>query len=610
MSSVAPKAGGAAPAPAAAGAPASPLDEIVSACRRALVGIGGFSFVINLLMLTVPIYMIQVFDRVMTSRSQDTLWLLSVAALAAFALMGLVELVRSRLLVRMGVWMDRRLTPPLLSAALGGAAGGAGAGQVLRDLAQVRGFVTGPGVFPLLDAPWFPLFIAFIFLMHPVLGAIAVAGAALLLMLAVVNDRATRGPLASANTAQAETMAILDVMTRQRDAIAALGMASALTTASSAAGWRVVTAQALASDRAGACLALSRFFRLGLQIVILAVAAMFVIHDQLTAGAMMATSIMFGRALAPVEQAVGVWRQFIDARLAFGRLRAALATGETGAPTAAMALPRPTGALSIERASCSAPGAREPLFQTLSLTLAAGEMLGVIGPSGAGKSTLARLLVGLAAPQSGCIRLDGVDVHAWSSADLGRHIGYVPQCVELVPGTVAANIARFTDAAPAEVVAAARAAGIHELVLQLPHGYDTIIGGPFDLLSAGTRQRLALARALFGDPAFLVLDEPYSNLDAAGLKALMAALQGARARKVTTVIIAHRPSVLAAADTVLLIEGGKAKVIDRETRAKLSVVGAKRQPRIAERPSRPCSSGPASAGSGKAPLTPAAGVAE
>jgi PrtD family type I secretion system ABC transporter len=351
-------------------------------------------------------------------------------------------------------------------------------------------------------------------------------------------------------------------------------MAPSLSAACAARGERVRSEQALASDRAGLCLAMSRVLRLGLQIVMLAVAATFVIHDQLTAGAMMATSILLGRALAPVEQAVGIWRQLIDARLSFRRLRAVLQRGGAEPQGVPMPLPRPLGTLSVEQLGYSAPGAREPLLRGLSFALAPGEMLGVIGPSGAGKTTFARLLVGLAAPQAGAVRLDGVDVHAWDAVDLGRHVGYVPQSVELVPGTVHANIARFTEAPAEAVIAAARAAGIHELVLRLPQGYDTIIGGPHDMLSAGTRQRLAFARALFGDPAFLVLDEPYSNLDASGLQAFMAALKAAKARAVTTVVIAHRPSVLAAADKVLLIEGGNARLIDRARRTKLSVVAA------------------------------------
>lgn len=553
------------------------LERVMRACRRALVGVGAFSFVINALMLTIPIYMIQVFDRVMTSRSEDTLWVLSTAALGAFALMGLIDLVRSRLLVRIGGWLDTELARPLFAAALaspGGRGGESNPGQVLRDLAQVRGFLTGASVFPLLDAPWFPVFVGFIFLMHPLLGAIALFGAALLLGLAIVNDRATRKPLAVANAVQAENMAAVEAMGRQREAIVALGMTPALAAAWTARGERVASSQALASDRAGGFMALSRCIRLSLQILILAIAAVFVIHDQLTAGAMMATSIMFGRALAPVEQAVGVWRQLIDARLAFRRLRATLEGAETGAPASVMALPRPTGALDIEAVSCIPPGAREPLFRALSLALAPGEMLGVIGPSGAGKSTLARLLVGLAAPQGGAVRLDGMDVHTWAAADLGPYIGYVPQAVELIPGTIHANIARFTEAEPDAVIAAARAAGIHKLVLKLPLGYDTTVGGAHDILSAGTRQRVALARALFGDPALLILDEPYSNLDAAGLKALMAALAAAKARGVTIVMIAHRPSVIAPADKVLLIEGGMAKLMDRAARAKLNVVEA------------------------------------
>ncbi len=551
------------------------LQGAMTACRRALITVAVFSFVINLLMLTVPIYMVQVFDRVMTSRSEDTLWVLTAAALMAFAIMAVLDLIRSRILVRIGVWLDDRLGAVAFTAGLhASAADQGGSPQALRDLAHVRSFLTGPSVFPLLDAPWAPMFVAIVFLLHPMLGVIALIGALLLFALAFVNELMTRKPLAAANTTHAGNMALAESLCRQRDAIEALGMIPTMSRWWTSQAGRSVGFQTLASDRAGMLMAVSRFIRLALQIAILGFAAMLVIHDQLTMGAMIAASIMLARALAPVEQAVGMWRQLLNARTAFQRLKSTIINADRG--KAGMPLPRPQGKVTVEDVSFVPPGANAPLFGSLSLTVTPGEILGVAGASGAGKTTLARMLVGLITPTAGRIRLDGMDVHAWCSDDLGRHTGYVPQVVELLPGTVRENIARFTDVQPEAVVKAAQQAGVHELIMRLPNGYDTPVGGPNDRLSAGARQRLGLARALFGDPRLLVLDEPYSNLDAAGAEALITALRSAKAQGATVVIVAHRPSILAHADKVLVVDPAGCRLIDRAARerekARLKVV--------------------------------------
>ena len=551
---------------------ASPLlDGAMAACRRAFLTVGMFSFVINLMMLTVPLYMIQVFDRVMTSRSGDTLLVLTLAALVAFVVMAVLDLVRSRMLVRIGVWLEARLGGAVFVAALRpGSRYGGNSPQAVRDLAHVRGYLTGAGVLPLLDAPWVPVFVALVFVIHPLLGAIALIGAILLFAVAVLNELATRAPLAAANHAHAETMAAVETMSRHGDSIEALGMAPAMTTWWATRSRRTVAEQMLASDRAGSLAAVGRFLRMALQIAILAFAAMLVIGDQLTAGAMIATSIMLARALAPVEQAVGGWRQLVNARTAFGRLREALRRVETTPKRTAM--PRPKGALVLEAVTHAPPGADDPLFRDLSLAVAPGEMLGVFGPSGAGKSTLVRMLVGLIAPDRGRVRLDGADVRDWPAEELGRHVGYVPQLPELLPGTVLENIVRFSGSPPRRAIEAAKRAGIHELILRLPAGYDTMIGGSHDLLSAGARQRVALARALFRDPHLLVLDEPYSSLDGQGADALMLALRQAKARGAVIVVVAHRASILGQADRVLHIEGGAWRVIDKAALARLSVV--------------------------------------
>jgi len=556
------------PSPDAHTVAPSVLDGAVRACRRSFVGIGVFSFVINALVLTVPVYMIQVFDRVMTSRSLDTLLVLTIAALMAFAVMAVLDVIRSRMLVRIGVWLDVTLGRPLLAEAFGGGRGGSA--QAVRDLAQVRGFLTGPGVFALLDAPWVPLFVALVFLLHPVLGLTALIGAGALFGLAYANEVATRGRLTSANAAWSDAVAGAETVARQSEAVAGLGMVGVAADRWAGAGAVAVTAQAEASDRAGVFAAMGRFLRLALQIVVLGFAASLVVGGEITPGAMIAASIMIARALAPVEQAIGVWRQLVGARAAFARVRVALERAAGQGPW--MPLPQPEGRLEIAGIAYTPPEAEAPLFDNLSLSVQPGQMLGITGPSGAGKSTLARMLVGVAIPDRGRVRLDGVDLASWPADERGRHIGYVPQCVELLPGTVGENIARFTNAPPEAIIEAARRARLHDLIVRLPHGYDTPVGGPADLLSAGARQRVALARALFGDPRLLVFDEPYSNLDTAGVEALVAAIADARAAGAAVIMVAHRPSILAHADAVLRIEDRATQLVTRNRQTPLTVV--------------------------------------
>jgi len=555
----------------------SVLEAAVRGCRRAFVSIGAFTFAINLLVLTVPVYMVQVFDRVMTSRSVDTLLVLSIAAILAFAVMAALVLVRSRMMVQMGTWLDETLGPTVFSAGLVPQSGRPQTGpQAVRDLAQVRGFLTGSAVFTLLDAPWVPLFIGVIFLLHPLLGLTATLGAAVLFGIAYLNEVSTRQPLAQASGSWAAAMAAADCVTRQGEAVTGLGMNTALQRWWSVRSVRIVASQAEASDRAGLLMAISRFVRMALQILVLGLAAWLVVGQELGAGAMVAASILLGRALAPVEQSIGVWRQLVGARAAFQRIREALA--RTDSQPRQAELPRPAGTLIAQRVSFAHDGADQPLFRDLSFTLKAGEMLAVVGPSGAGKSSLVRLLLGISEPGSGRVRLDGVDLHGWNADERGRHIGYVPQSIELLPGSIRANISRFRDGPAERVMQAARAVGIHEAVLRLPDGYDTVVGGPHDLLSAGMRQRVALARALYGEPRLLILDESYSNLDAEGAEALMSVLTRAKAAGATIVLVAHRPSMIARADRILHIDGGLWRVVDRASRPDLTVVAPSSAP--------------------------------
>ncbi len=562
----------------------SPLDEAMAACRRALVTVGAFSFCINLLVLTVPVYMVQVFDRVMTSHSGDTLAVLTLAAFAAFVVMGLLEVVRSRILVRVGLWLDARLARPVFAAMVAG--GGAPSAQGLRDLARVRGFLTGAGVFAVLDAPWVPVFVLLIFLLHPALGVAAVAGAGLLFALAWVNDATTRAPLKAANDAAVGTMAAADAMARQSPTVEGLGMAPALSRWWAVRNARALALQATASDRAGLIMAVSRSLRLALQVGLLGLAAWLVLHQQLTVGAMIAASIILARALAPVEQSIGVWRSVTAARAAFDRIRGLLANDP--GDEARTPLPRPRGQVRVKGVSFLPEGAGNPVFRRVTMTATPGKMVAITGPCGAGKSTLAEMMVGIRVPDAGRVTLDGADVHAWPVAERGRHVGYVPQSAELLPGTVRDNIARFDPSAPAEaVIAAARLAGVHDRIMGLPSAYDTLVGGPADRLSAGARQQIALARALFGDPRLVVLDEPYSNLDAEGVLALMAAIDAMKARGAAVVMVAHRPSILAHADRVILLEGGGSRLVQRSRRVDLKLLtGGEAKPMSSTPPAR------------------------
>ena len=550
------------------------LSKVMRSCGGAMVSVGVFSFFINLLVLTIPLFMIQVFDRVLVSRSDDTLIVLTIAAFVALGAMAMLELVRSRLLVRVGSWLNEQLGPALARALCRPAAGAGSRGaQAHRDLSQVHGFLTGASVLAILDAPWIPVFLGAIFLLHPALGWIGVAGATVLLGLACANQILARGPLNTANNAQSEGIVFANAITRQAEAHSALGMRDALAQHWSGFGGKARRGQDMASDRAGALMALSRFSRLALQVLILSVAAGLVISHEISAGAMIAAAIILSRALAPVERAIDVWRGVNAARDGLKRLAAALSDSQGDGLE--MPLPKPKALLHIQRVGARAPGVSEPLFAGVTFKVRPGELVGVTGPMGVGKSTLARMLVGVRKPDQGHVRLGSADVFDWDSDNLGAHVGYLPQSVELLPGTVRENIGRFLQSPFEAVVDAAQQAGIHDIILALPQAYDTRVGGDADPLAGGLVQRIVLARALFGNPRLVVLDEPYSNLDADGIEALVKALEGLKARGAACVIVSHRPSILAHADAVLFLADGRARLARsrRSTELKLLTGG-------------------------------------
>ena len=448
--------------------------------------------------------------------------------------------------------LNARVFTALFKSAVRGPGGGTG--QAIRDLDSVRDFLTGQGLFAFFDAPWMPLYLGAIFLIDPLLGWVATAGGVILFSLAVLTEIATRDTLGEASTANMRAGHFVEVSLRNVEAIEAMGMVPAMLKRWQGRRAKMLQLQSLASDRAGVITALSKFTRVVLQIAILGFGAYLVIHDHITAGLMIAASIMMGRALAPVEIAVGSWKHFLTARSAYDRLNNLLKA--VPAQREFMHLPPPRGVLQVEQAIVVPPGSTVPALRGVGFNVAAGDIVGIIGPSAAGKSTLARLLVGVWPPYSGKVRIDGADIMTWDRERLGPYIGYLPQDVELFEGTIAENIARFGEVNAEQVILAAQRAGVHELVLKLPAGYDTQIGPGGQTLSGGQRQRIGLARALHGDPAIIVLDEPNSNLDNDGEAALARTVADLKARKRTTLVITHRPSLLASVDYIMVMREG------------------------------------------------------
>lgn len=537
--------------------PEAALKRVVAQCKKAFIAVGLFSLAINLLMLTVPIYMMQMYDRVISSGNVDTLLLLTLIAIAGIGCMSLVEMMRGRIMVRLGAWVDRALSGPVLSGGMNDSlrAGGLTGANGLRELNTLRGFLTGAGVFPLLDAPWVPIFVAIIFVIHPILGFLAVGGAVVVFLFALANDISTRKPLKQANGAASKALYRADAMVRNADVAAAMGMEPQLVRRWRDSNEEGLTLQALASDRAGGISSSAKFVRLALQIGMLGVGAYLVTQGQLTGGGMIAGSIILSRAMAPIEQSINAWRGLIAAKGAYESIKTLLS--RTPATGDAMSLPRPSGKISLEGIGFVPPGAPEPVLRGVTLEIAAGECIGLIGASASGKTTLARILVGSWRPTAGHARLDGADVFMWDAADRGRYIGYLPQDVELFDGPIRENIARMGEPDTDAVIAAAELANVHELILRLPNGYETMIGEGGARLSGGQRQRIALARALYDNPALVVLDEPNSNLDTEGERALMEVMAELKERKVTTIVVAHRPSVLASVDRLVVMHQGR-----------------------------------------------------
>lgn len=531
------------------------MRDLIARAKPFIVHAGLFSLAINVLLLAPPLYMLQVFDRVLASRSGETLLVLTLAAGTALLLMAFLDVLRARLLAAAAVKLDRRLGPAVLEGLLAHAARLSAAGYLngLRDVATLRAFLNGQGLLALFDAPWLPLFLLLIYVFHPLLGAIALGGALVMLVLAWLNERLSRKPLERAQAEARRAGRFIDANVRNAEVVSALGMLPAVTRRWSLLNDAALLEQFRAGSVGGSFTGATKFARLAIQVAMLGTGAWLVVTQQVTAGVMIAATIILGRALAPVETLVGGWRSLAEARGAWRRLRELLGQ-ETSSSTTE--LPAPLGTLEAERLVFGFPGTERPALRGVSFSLEAGEALGIIGPSASGKSTLARLVVGIWKPASGTMRLDNADVAAWPRERLGPSLGYLPQDVELFSGTVAENIARLAQPDAAEVVRAAQRAHVHELVLRLARGYDTDIGESGQGLSPGQRQRIALARALYGNPCLVVLDEPNANLDHDGDEALLRTLRGLKEEGVTVLIVAHRPSLLRGVDKLLVLRDG------------------------------------------------------
>jgi ATP-binding cassette subfamily C exporter for protease/lipase len=526
------------------------------AFRSAFLSVWGFSLAINVLLLMPSIYMLQVYDRVLSSRNEVTLLMLTLIMAGLYGLEAALEFVRGRVLVRTTAAIDVAVSPRVFDAAFerGLRSGPGHAGRALSDLSCIRYFLTGQGLFAFFDTPWTPLYLLVIFLLSPWLGLFAVVAAVALLGLAWLNERLTGPALAEAARLQQHALAYAGANLRNAEVIEAMGMLAALRRRWIAKQMCYLPMRSSVTDRSVALAAVTRFVRLFSQSAVLGLGALLVIENKLTPGGMIAASILLGRALAPVELAIATWRQFVAARSAHERLNELLS--EHPPRGERLSLPRPLGIVTAENIVVAPPGGGAPILKGLTFRVKPGLTIAVVGPSASGKSTLARALVGVWSPLAGAFRLDGADIHTWAREEVGPWIGYLPQDVELFEGSIAENIARFGVAAAEDVVDAARKAGVHELSLRFPHGYDTVLGEGGFTLSAGQRQRIALARALYGDPALIVLDEPNANLDEAGDLALIAALGIARAESRTVFVVTHRANVLAAVDAVMVIAEG------------------------------------------------------
>jgi len=556
------------------------LRKLLREARVPFIWVGVFSLASNLLMLALPIYSLQVLDRVMSSFNLNTLLMLTIVTVACLVFYGVFTAVRGAVLASVGDWMQKILSPRLMQIAIENGAIGApvNAGQFQRELGNVRSFVIGNGLVTLCDAPWSIIFILVIYMINPMLGFLTLIGAVIMLGFGVLVELSTKKPSDRANELSLRNYQYVESASRNAEAVEAMGMLGVLMRTWKENDKEVQALNAVANGRSNLLLSISRVVRMLLQIAVTGLGGWLAMNGELTIGGMIGSSIITGRALAPFEGAIATWKQWITARDSYHRLESALS--DIPRIRGTMEMPAPGGVLSVEQLIYTPLNGKAAILKGIQFQLNAHESLGLIGPSAAGKSTLARLLMGILPPTHGAVRLDGVDIFHWNREDLGQYVGYLPQDVELFPGTIKENIARMNkDASDAAVIEAAKFAGCHEMILRLPQGYETEFTRQNMSLSPGQRQRIGLARALYGNPSFVVLDEPNSNLDGEGEAALQQAILRMKKAGITFVLVAHKPSIVAHVDKILMLQAGMMKDFGaREEVLRKYVQGGQPQP--------------------------------
>jgi len=581
------------------------LRAALKACKSSFLSVGFFSFFVNALMLVPTFYMIQVSGRVIPSSSTSTLLMLTLILTVLVVTMGSLEWVRSRIMVRISNRLDVMLSRDVYRASFKRAlnSGGSDAtAQSLNDLTSLRQFFTGPGLFAFFDAPWFPIYTIVMFLFHPWFGFMTLACGAVLTVLAVVNHKVTGQELANANKENVASNVITTKTLRNAEVIESMGMLETLMNRWARRQRKIMLLQSEASDKGGIVTSTSKTFRTWSQSMMLAIGAYLVITHEINPGLLMAGSLLLGRALSPIDQMIGSWKGFVAAKVQYERLSKVM--DDLNKEPERMPLPAPEGHIQVENLVVAPPGAKAAVIRNISFVVPAGSIVGIVGPSAAGKSTLVRALMGIWPPQHGVVRLDGADIASWDKQALGPYVGYLPQDIELFEGSISDNIARFDKVDPQKVVHAAQMAGVHEMILMLPDGYDTVIGSDGINLSGGQRQRIGLARALYGNPRLIVLDEPNSNLDDVGERALGVALQKLKETGATVFIVSHRPNILSRLDRVLVMAGGTVSMYGERDRviAELAAQQAKAQQRVGQPAVAPAAAAPHPA----APAAPAA----
>ncbi len=533
------------------------LQAALKSCRSSFISVGFFSLFVNALMLVPTFYMLQVYGRVVTSGNLTTLTMLTLIMTVLVITMGSLEWIRSRIMVRVSTRLDVMLSRDVYKASFKRALSTGGmdaSAQSLNDLTGLRQFLTGNGLFAFFDAPWLPIYVAVMFMFHPWYGWVAIGSAIVLLILAFLNERFTGKALGQANKENIAATLYTTKNLRNAEVIESMGMLNTLIERWSRRQRNVLLLQSHASDKGGIVSSVSKTFRMLIQSLILGLGAYLAVNHEISPGLVIAGSVLLGRALAPIDLIIGSWKGFIAARSQYDRLNDIL--DKQKAEPERMSLPVPQGNILVDNLIVGAPGSKTPIIRGISFAVPAGAVVGIIGPSASGKSTLARALMGVWAPQHGVVRLDGADIANWDKHELGPHLGYLPQDIELFEGSISENIARFADVDPELVVKAAKTAGVHEMILQLPEGYDTVIGSDGVNLSGGQRQRVGLARAIYGSPRLILLDEPNSNLDEVGERALATAILELKQSGATIFVITHRTTILSQLDRLLVMSAG------------------------------------------------------